>query len=60
MLVFDPARYAPKADYAHPTVLSQGFEELVVNGRLVIHAGKLTGAAPGQVLLRAAPAGACL
>lgn len=59
VLVFDPARYAPRADYVHPKVLSEGVEELLVNGRSVIHAGKLTGAAPGRVLLRTAPAGTC-
>lgn len=59
VLVFDPARYAPKADYVHPNVLAEGVEELLVNGRPVIHAGKLTGDAPGQVLLRTAPAGTC-
>lgn len=59
VLVFDPARYAPKADYVHPTVLSEGVEELLVNGRSVIHAGKLTSEAPGRVLLRTAPAGTC-
>lgn len=59
VLVFDPARYAPKADYVHPNVLSEGVEELLINGRPVIHAGKLTSEAPGRVLLRTAPAGTC-
>jgi N-acyl-D-amino-acid deacylase len=59
VVVFDPARYAPKADYVHPRVLSTGVEELWVNGRAVIHAGKLTGEAPGRVLLRIPPAGVC-
>lgn len=51
VLVLDPARYAPKADYVHPRVLSEGVTDLFVNGRPVIDHGKLTGAAPGRVLL---------
>ena len=27
MLVFDPDRYVPKADYVHPAVLSEGVQE---------------------------------
>jgi N-acyl-D-amino-acid deacylase len=57
--VIDSARYAPKADYVHPQVLSEGIEELWVNGRPVIDAGKLTGEAPGRVVLRTPPAGTC-
>jgi len=59
VVVFDPARYAPKADYVHPRVLSEGVEELWVNGRPAIHAGMLTGEAAGRVLLHAPPAGTC-
>jgi N-acyl-D-aspartate/D-glutamate deacylase len=59
VLVFDPQRFAPKADYVHPRRLSSGVAELWVNGGRVIHAGKLTGAAPGRVLLHAPPAGRC-
>jgi N-acyl-D-aspartate/D-glutamate deacylase len=59
-VVIDPARYGPKADYVHPQVLSEGVEELWVNGRPVIHAGKLTGEAPGRVVLRTPAAGTCL
>lgn len=57
--VFDPARYAPKADYMHPRVLSQGVEELWVNGRPAIYAGQLTDEAPGRVLLHVPTAGTC-
>lgn len=59
VLVFDPERYAPKADYVHPRVPSEGVVELLINGRSVIHDGKLTGEAPGRVLLHTAPAGTC-
>ena len=59
IVVFDPVRYAPKADYIHPRVLSEGVQELLVNGRLAIRAGELTGEAPGRVLLRKPPADKC-
>ncbi len=59
VVVFDPARYAPKADYVHPQVLAQGVDELWVNGRQAIHAGQVTDEAAGRVLLRATPAAGC-
>jgi N-acyl-D-amino-acid deacylase len=59
VVVFDPERYAPKADYLHPRLLSEGVDELFVNGQPVMHAGKLTGQAPGRVLLHTPPAGSC-
>ncbi len=59
VVVLDPDRYAPKADYVHPRVLSEGVEELWVNGRAAIHQGKLTGDAPGRVLRHRPPAGTC-
>ena len=59
VVVFDPDRYAPRADYTHPHELSAGVEALVVNGRLVLDGGKLTGLRPGRVLLHTAPADTC-
>jgi len=59
VVVFDPARYAPKADYVHPRVLSVGVEELLVNGRLTLHAATLTGEAPGRMLLHMPTTGSC-
>jgi N-acyl-D-amino-acid deacylase len=59
VVVFDPDRYAPQADYLHPRELSAGVEELWINGRPAIHAGKLTGEAPGRVLLHSPPPGSC-
>jgi hypothetical protein len=47
-VVFDPERFAPMADYAHPRELSRGVEYLLVNGRLAIADGKLTGIAAGR------------
>jgi N-acyl-D-amino-acid deacylase len=59
VVVFDPARYAPKADYLHPKRLSEGVDELWVNGVPAIHAGKLTGQPAGRVLLQTPPSGSC-
>lgn len=58
VVVFDPARYAPKADYLHPRELSEGVTQLLVNGQLAIDGGQLTGVAAGK-LLRHEPKGAC-
>lgn len=59
IVVFDPARYAPRADYLHPQLLAQGVDDLLVNGRLAVRAGELTGEAPGRVLLRVPPKDKC-
>jgi len=57
VVVFDPVRYAPRADYVNPRVPSVGVSALFVNGRLALSDGKPTGEAPGRVLLRPTPAG---
>lgn len=59
VVVLDPERYAPKADYLHPRRFSEGVVELWVNGVAAIRAGKLTGRAAGRVLVHRAPAGSC-
>jgi N-acyl-D-amino-acid deacylase len=59
VVVLDPERYAPKADYLHPRRLSVGVEELWVNGVATIHAGQLTGQAAGRVLVHVPPMGTC-
>lgn len=59
VVVFDPDRYAPKADYVHPRELSAGVEALIVNGEPVLEAGKVTGKLPGRVVLRLAPKSGC-
>jgi N-acyl-D-amino-acid deacylase len=50
LVVFDPARVEDKATYANPHQYSQGFDVVLVNGRIVVDDGKLTGARPGQTL----------
>ncbi|KAB7648049.1 N-acyl-D-amino-acid deacylase family protein [Polymorphobacter fuscus] len=55
--VIDPARYAPRADYLHPRVLSVGVAKLFVNGALAVDNGVTTGTRAGRALLRPTPAG---
>jgi N-acyl-D-aspartate/D-glutamate deacylase len=59
VVVIDISKYSPEADYVHPRVLAAGVDELWVNGRAVIHAGALTGEAPGRVLRHVPPAALC-
>jgi N-acyl-D-amino-acid deacylase len=59
VLVFDPGRYVPKADYLHPAVLSEGVQELFVNGVAAVDNGKPTGAVAGRPLPHTPTAGTC-
>ncbi|MFG3591175.1 amidohydrolase family protein [Bradyrhizobium sp. RDI18] len=59
VVVFDPARYAPKADYVRPSELSAGVQTLLVNGTPAIQDGKLTPAASGRALKRTPAPGTC-
>ena len=59
VLVFDPDTYAPRADYVHPHVLSEGVVHLFVNGTPMIVDGQAADALPGRVLRHRPPAGSC-
>lgn len=59
VVVFDPRRYAPKADYRNPHVLSEGVVHLFVNGVQVIRGGQAAHALPGRVLQHRPPPGTC-
>lgn len=59
VLVFDPAAYAPRADYQNPARLSTGVRALFVNGALAVEFSQPTGAAAGRALLRTSKARAC-
>jgi N-acyl-D-amino-acid deacylase len=50
LVVFDPARVADKATFAKPHQYSQGFDFVLVNGKLAVDDGKLTDARGGQAL----------
>ncbi|GGE15199.1 dihydroorotase [Polymorphobacter glacialis] len=57
VMVSDPQRYAPRADYVHPREPAAGVDALLVNGVLALKNGAATGARPGRALLRATPPG---
>jgi N-acyl-D-amino-acid deacylase len=59
VLVFDPDRYVPKADYIHPAVLSEGVQQLFVNGVAAVDNGKMTGSLSGRPLPHIPTAGTC-
>jgi N-acyl-D-amino-acid deacylase len=50
LVVFDPARVRDAAEFGKPHQYAEGFEHVMVNGRLVLRAGKLTTERPGRVL----------
>ena len=60
IVVFDPAAYAPVADYIEPERLVTGVSTLLVNGALVIDDGKPTGMAAGLPLRHVPPAASCI
>lgn len=59
VVVFDPARYAARATYTQPTLLSEGVHTVLVNGRLAVDGGKPTGVGAGVPLLRTPKPGSC-
>ena len=50
VVVFDLAKVQDLATYEEPRKYSAGYPYVAVNGVLVVDGGKITGAAPGQVL----------
>ncbi|MFH0908390.1 MAG: D-aminoacylase [bacterium] len=50
VVVFDPAKIAERSTFVKPHQLSEGIDELIVNGTLTIHAGKPTGNRAGLFL----------
>lgn len=59
VVVFDPARYAPRASYQDPAVLSEGVVHLFVNGVAMLGPGLVTDALPGRMLHHRPLAGTC-
>ena len=55
LVVFDPQRVADTATFEQPVQVSQGVEQVWVNGRQVWDGLQATGALPGQVLQRQEP-----
>jgi N-acyl-D-amino-acid deacylase len=61
VVVFDFDRLDDRATYAAPTLFPEGIDYVLVNGVVVIDAGRHTGARPGQIIYgpgRREPAGA--
>jgi N-acyl-D-aspartate/D-glutamate deacylase len=50
IVVFDPATVADKATFDKPHQYSVGFQDVIVNGKLVLRDGKVTAERPGCVL----------
>jgi len=50
VVVFDPAKIAERSTFVKPHQLSEGIDELIVNGVLTIHRGKPTGDRGGRFL----------
>src|SRR3984885_10251343 len=50
VVVFDPHTVRDLAAFDHPNRLSEGMQDVLVNGVAVIDQGKMTGAEPGKVL----------
>lgn len=59
IVVFDPDGYAPRADYARPTLFAKGVRFVLVNGELAVEDGAPTGIAAGRALPRTPKAGSC-
>jgi N-acyl-D-aspartate/D-glutamate deacylase len=50
VIVFDPATVADRAEYNKPHQYSVGIHEVIINGKLVLHADKVTAERPGRVI----------
>jgi N-acyl-D-amino-acid deacylase len=48
VVVFDPTTVADKATFEKPHAYSEGFDAVIVNGKVVFRNGEMTGALSGQ------------
>jgi N-acyl-D-amino-acid deacylase len=48
LVVFDPATVRATATYDEPRSYPEGIEHVIVNGTIVVEAGRHTGATPGR------------
>jgi len=55
VVVFDPERIRDRATFEEPNVYSEGVDAVIVNGKVVLEAGTMTGERPGRPLPRSAP-----
>ena len=59
IVVFDPKTYAAQATYEQPTLPARGVKTVVVNGKIAVDNGKLTGIAAGRPLPHQPTPGTC-
>ncbi|KKS56497.1 MAG: N-acyl-D-aspartate/D-glutamate deacylase, partial [Parcubacteria group bacterium GW2011_GWA2_42_35] len=50
LVVFNPETVGSFSDYQNPWVQAQGIDCVLINGRLALENGKLTGVSAGKVL----------
>jgi dihydroorotase/N-acyl-D-amino-acid deacylase len=50
VVVFDAERVIDRSEFTKPHQYSEGVRHLLVNGRVVLHAGEMTGERPGRIL----------
>jgi dihydroorotase/N-acyl-D-amino-acid deacylase len=50
VVVFDPERIIDRATFEEPNVYSEGVDTVMVNGRVVLDGGRMTGERPGRPL----------
>ena len=50
LVIFDYENLKDNANYTDPTALAGGIDYVIINGEIVYHDGRLTGAAPGRLL----------
>lgn len=59
LVLFDPATYAARATYTEPERTASGVWMVLVNGRIAVEGGRLTGVAAGRALPRAPAKNTC-
>jgi len=59
VVMFDPKTYAAQATYEQPTLPATGVKTVVVNGKVAVDNGKLTGSAAGRALPHTPTPGTC-
>lgn len=59
LVLFDPATYAARATYSDPERTAAGVRMVLVNGRVAVEGGRLTGVAAGRALPRKPAEGTC-
>jgi N-acyl-D-aspartate/D-glutamate deacylase len=50
LVLFDPARVEDKATFPDPHQYSEGFDMVIVNGKIAVENGKLTEVRAGKVV----------